>query len=193
MLTRSSVLPAAVAVGLRRIAVKRARRNVAVLIGRRPALAGRRPARRWRWLLDRRESWRTGRCPLVGHRCECSLACAVRPPPFEPLPAESRALRLRALRDGLIVSGWLATAFVLVVITDRAAASDTTRFRTGRSTSTTSTGGRWATTLPLARSATRHRLPCFSRRSPPCHGGCTCGCGRRSWWRACSSSAGAGS
>jgi hypothetical protein len=41
----------------------------------------------------------------------------MRPPPFEPLPAESRALRRRAVRDGLIVAGWLATAFVLVVIT----------------------------------------------------------------------------
>ena len=40
----------------------------------------------------------------------------MRPPPFEPLPAESRALRRRAVRDGLIVAGWLATAFVLVVI-----------------------------------------------------------------------------
>ncbi|MDQ3937234.1 MAG: hypothetical protein M3253_00980, partial [Chloroflexota bacterium] len=37
-------------------------------------------------------------------------------PPFEPLPAEPRALRLRALRDGLIISGWLATAFVYVVV-----------------------------------------------------------------------------
>ncbi len=40
-----------------------------------------------------------------------------RPPPFEPLPAERSALRRRALRDGLIVSGWLATAFALFVIT----------------------------------------------------------------------------
>jgi len=40
-----------------------------------------------------------------------------RPPPFEPLPAERRALRIRALRDGLIISGWLATAFTLVVVT----------------------------------------------------------------------------
>jgi len=39
-----------------------------------------------------------------------------RPPPFEPLPAERRDLRLRAIRDGLIISGWLATAFVLIVI-----------------------------------------------------------------------------
>lgn len=42
----------------------------------------------------------------------------MRPPPFEPLPADPRSLRLRAVRDGLIISGWLATAFVLVVITD---------------------------------------------------------------------------
>jgi hypothetical protein len=40
-----------------------------------------------------------------------------RPPPFEPLPAEKRALRLRAVRDGLIISGWLSTAFALVVVT----------------------------------------------------------------------------
>ena len=39
-----------------------------------------------------------------------------RPPPFEPLPTEKRALRWRAVRDGLIVSGWLATIFILVVI-----------------------------------------------------------------------------
>jgi hypothetical protein len=36
--------------------------------------------------------------------------------PFEPLPFDTRALRLRALRDGLIISGWLATAFTLVVV-----------------------------------------------------------------------------
>ena len=39
-----------------------------------------------------------------------------RPPPFDPLPAERRALRLRAIRDGLIISGWLATAFALIVL-----------------------------------------------------------------------------
>ena len=39
-----------------------------------------------------------------------------RPPPFEPLPADRTALRRRAIRDGLIVSGWLATTFILVVI-----------------------------------------------------------------------------
>lgn len=39
-----------------------------------------------------------------------------RPPPFEPLPAERNALRRRAIRDGLIISGWLATAFALIVI-----------------------------------------------------------------------------
>jgi hypothetical protein len=42
---------------------------------------------------------------------------AVRPPPFEPLPDGVRALRLRAARDGLIISGWLATGFALVVVT----------------------------------------------------------------------------
>ena len=40
-----------------------------------------------------------------------------RPPPFEALPADRRALRGRALRDGLIISGWLATLFPLVVVT----------------------------------------------------------------------------
>jgi hypothetical protein len=40
-----------------------------------------------------------------------------RPPPFEPLPADRPALRRRAVRDGLIISGWLATAFALVVVT----------------------------------------------------------------------------
>ena len=39
-----------------------------------------------------------------------------RPPPFEALPAEPRALRLRALRDGVIVSGWLATLFTFTVV-----------------------------------------------------------------------------
>jgi hypothetical protein len=40
----------------------------------------------------------------------------MRAPPFEPLPADSRAIRRRAVRDGLIVAGWLTTAFILVVI-----------------------------------------------------------------------------
>jgi hypothetical protein len=39
-----------------------------------------------------------------------------RPPPFEALPASSRALRLRAVRDGLVISGWLATLFVFLVV-----------------------------------------------------------------------------
>jgi hypothetical protein len=40
------------------------------------------------------------------------------PPPFESLPMDSRRrLDLRALRDGLIISGWLATGFALVVVT----------------------------------------------------------------------------
>lgn len=39
-----------------------------------------------------------------------------RPPPFEPLPADGAALRRRAVRDGLIISGWLVTAFTLVVV-----------------------------------------------------------------------------
>ncbi len=37
--------------------------------------------------------------------------------PFEPLPVAMRAVRLRAVRDGLIMSGWLTTLFVLVVVT----------------------------------------------------------------------------
>jgi hypothetical protein len=40
----------------------------------------------------------------------------VRVPPFEPLPKDQKALRRRAIRDGLIVSGWLVTAFTLVVV-----------------------------------------------------------------------------
>ncbi|MEP7158370.1 MAG: glycosyltransferase family 87 protein [Chloroflexota bacterium] len=39
------------------------------------------------------------------------------PPPFETLPTEKRAMRLRAIRDGLIISGWLGTGFALVVVT----------------------------------------------------------------------------
>ena len=40
-----------------------------------------------------------------------------RPPPFESLPTDRGSLRRRALRDGLILSGLLATAFTLVVVT----------------------------------------------------------------------------
>ena len=39
-----------------------------------------------------------------------------RPVPLEALPADSRALRLRAVRDGLIISGWLATLFLIAVV-----------------------------------------------------------------------------
>jgi hypothetical protein len=39
-----------------------------------------------------------------------------RPPPFEPLPTDPSALRRRAIRDGLIISGWLVTGFTLVVL-----------------------------------------------------------------------------
>ena len=39
-----------------------------------------------------------------------------RPLPFEPLPADKAALRRRAVRDGLIISGWLCTAFALIVV-----------------------------------------------------------------------------
>lgn len=38
-------------------------------------------------------------------------------PPFEPLPADPRGIRRRAVRDGLIIAGWLATAFVYIVVT----------------------------------------------------------------------------
>ena len=41
-------------------------------------------------------------------------------PPFEPLPADQRALRRRAVRDGLIISGWLATLFTLIVVSSAA-------------------------------------------------------------------------
>lgn len=40
----------------------------------------------------------------------------MRPPPFDPLPSDRRTLRRRGVRDGLIVSGWLATAFVFLVV-----------------------------------------------------------------------------
>ncbi|HEY7023868.1 MAG TPA: glycosyltransferase family 87 protein [Candidatus Limnocylindrales bacterium] len=40
------------------------------------------------------------------------------PPPLEALPAQTRALRLRALRDGLVISGWLAALFLMVVVTN---------------------------------------------------------------------------
>lgn len=39
-----------------------------------------------------------------------------RPVPFEALPAATRALRLRAVRDGLIISGWLATLFLIALV-----------------------------------------------------------------------------
>ncbi|MEO8625771.1 MAG: glycosyltransferase 87 family protein [Candidatus Limnocylindrales bacterium] len=39
------------------------------------------------------------------------------PPPFEALPADRAKWRRRALRDGLIISGWLATGFALIVVT----------------------------------------------------------------------------
>jgi hypothetical protein len=39
------------------------------------------------------------------------------PPPFEALPLGSRALRLRAIRDGLVIAGWLVTLFTLVIVT----------------------------------------------------------------------------
>jgi hypothetical protein len=42
---------------------------------------------------------------------------AQRPPPFDPLPTKRNALRRRAVRDSLIISGWLATGFALVVVT----------------------------------------------------------------------------
>ena len=45
------------------------------------------------------------------------LAALDRPPPFESLPATDRALRRRAIRDGLVMAGWLATVFTVVVVT----------------------------------------------------------------------------
>ncbi len=39
------------------------------------------------------------------------------PPPFETLPDDRPKWRLRATRDGLIIAGWLATGFALVVVT----------------------------------------------------------------------------
>jgi hypothetical protein len=39
-----------------------------------------------------------------------------RPPPFEPLPPERRAVRLRGLRDGLILAGWMACAIVPLMV-----------------------------------------------------------------------------
>jgi hypothetical protein len=41
-------------------------------------------------------------------------------PPFEALPDDKRSLRLRAVRDGLIVSGWLATLFTFTVVINAA-------------------------------------------------------------------------
>ena len=35
------------------------------------------------------------------------------PPPFEALPSDRATWRRRAVRDGLIISGWLATGFAL--------------------------------------------------------------------------------
>ncbi|MEA2677484.1 MAG: hypothetical protein QOJ81_1625 [Chloroflexota bacterium] len=39
------------------------------------------------------------------------------PPPFEALPADRPTWRRRAVRDGLIICGWLATGFALIVVT----------------------------------------------------------------------------
>lgn len=39
------------------------------------------------------------------------------PPPFEALPSDRGTWRRRAVRDGLIISGWLATGFALIVVT----------------------------------------------------------------------------
>jgi hypothetical protein len=40
----------------------------------------------------------------------------MRVPPFEPLPTERRAVRLRGVRDGLIVAGWMACAIVPLMV-----------------------------------------------------------------------------
>jgi hypothetical protein len=39
-----------------------------------------------------------------------------RPPPFEPLPATRREVRPRAVRDGLIIAGWMACAIVPLMV-----------------------------------------------------------------------------
>jgi hypothetical protein len=39
------------------------------------------------------------------------------PPPFEALSSDRRTWRRRAVRDGLIISGWLVTGFALIVVT----------------------------------------------------------------------------
>jgi hypothetical protein len=39
------------------------------------------------------------------------------PPPFEALPLDRAMWRPRAVRDGLIIAGWLATGFALIVVT----------------------------------------------------------------------------
>ena len=44
-------------------------------------------------------------------------ARAAWPPPFEALPEDRATWRPRAVRDGLIISGWLATGFALIVVT----------------------------------------------------------------------------
>ncbi len=54
--------------------------------------------------------------PPSGEFRPATLTGMDRPPPFEALPADRRALRLRAVRDGLIISGWLATLFVFFVV-----------------------------------------------------------------------------
>ena len=38
------------------------------------------------------------------------------PPPFESFRADDRGMRLRALRDGLIITGWLCLGFVFFVV-----------------------------------------------------------------------------
>ena len=43
-----------------------------------------------------------------------------RPPPLEALPTDQRALRVRAVRDGLIAAGWLATLFTFTVVLNAA-------------------------------------------------------------------------
>jgi len=45
-----------------------------------------------------------------------SLLPLSRVPPFEPLPLARRAVRSRAVRDGLIIAGWLACAIVPLMV-----------------------------------------------------------------------------
>ena len=83
------------------------------------------------------------------------------------------------MRDGLIISGWLATLFILVVIpyAGQSFGYDAYSYWSidfddlyGRAHE--------PTTSPSARSGTRRRSRSCSRRWACCRGGCSCCCGR---------------